>query len=83
MKNQGLSKIEVEGDSKLVIDAVNEISSSPWKLLKFVQDIKTLSSSFEFVKFKHVFRKVNFVANALTNLGHRVDNMNMWEELML
>ncbi|KAL6193006.1 hypothetical protein ACLB2K_034091 [Fragaria x ananassa] len=55
-KNQGLAKIEVEGDSKLVIDSVNGVSSPPWKLHKLVQDIKALSSSFEFVKFKHVFR---------------------------
>ncbi|XP_004292334.1 PREDICTED: uncharacterized protein LOC101294915 [Fragaria vesca subsp. vesca] len=79
-KNQGLAKIEVEGNSKLVIDAVNGVSSPPWKLLKLVQDIKALSSSFEFVKFKHVFREANFVANALANLGHMVDNMNLWEE---
>ncbi|KAL6217831.1 hypothetical protein ACLB2K_011048 [Fragaria x ananassa] len=76
--NQGLAKIEVEGNSKLVIDAVNGVSSPPWKLLKLVQDIKALSSSFEFVKFKHVFREANFVAKA--NLGHMVDNMNLWEE---
>ncbi|KAL6130662.1 hypothetical protein ACLB2K_069041 [Fragaria x ananassa] len=76
-KNQGLSKIEVEGDSKLVIDVVNGVSSPPWKLLKFVQDIKAFSSSFEFVKFKYVFREANFVTNALANLGHRVDNMNL------
>ncbi|KAL6207964.1 hypothetical protein ACLB2K_018916 [Fragaria x ananassa] len=80
VKNQGLFKIEIEGDSKLVIDVVNEVLSPPWKLLKFVQNIKALSSSFKFVKFKHVFREVNFVANALVNLGYMVHNMNMWEE---
>ncbi|KAL6190194.1 hypothetical protein ACLB2K_036592 [Fragaria x ananassa] len=80
-KSRGITKIEVEGDSKLVIDAVNGVSTPPWRLLKLIQDIKTLSNSFEFVCFKHVFREANFVANALANLGHRLSNLCFWEEI--
>ncbi|KAL6211745.1 hypothetical protein ACLB2K_016968 [Fragaria x ananassa] len=79
-KSRGITKIEVEGDSKLVIDVVNGVSTPPWRLLKLIQDIKTLSNSFEFVCFKHVFREANFVANALANLGHRLSNLCFWEE---
>ncbi|XP_004288816.1 PREDICTED: uncharacterized protein LOC101301910 [Fragaria vesca subsp. vesca] len=38
-KERGLSRVEVEGDSKLVIDAVNGIAASPWRILKLVQEI--------------------------------------------
>ncbi|KAL6228564.1 PREDICTED: uncharacterized protein LOC101299347 [Fragaria vesca subsp. vesca] len=40
-KSRGITKIEVECDSKLVIDVVNGISTPPWRLLKLIQDIKS------------------------------------------
>ncbi|XP_004301088.1 PREDICTED: uncharacterized protein LOC101290870 [Fragaria vesca subsp. vesca] len=40
-KERGLSRVEVEGDSKLVIDAVNGIAASPWRILKLVQEIRS------------------------------------------
>ncbi|KAL6213863.1 hypothetical protein ACLB2K_013302 [Fragaria x ananassa] len=55
-KSRGFTKTDVEGDSKLVINVVNDTSDPPWKLFKMVQDIKTLSSLFEFVCFKYVFQ---------------------------
>ncbi|KAL6211337.1 hypothetical protein ACLB2K_016564 [Fragaria x ananassa] len=35
-KSRSFTKIDVEGDSKLVIDVVNGILGPPWKLLKIV-----------------------------------------------
>ena len=77
-KEKGFTKIDVEGDSKLVINAVNQVSAPPWRLLSLLQDIKLLGSSFESSSFKHVFREANFVANILANLGHSVDNYRVW-----
>nr|XP_011463604.1 PREDICTED: uncharacterized protein LOC105351321 [Fragaria vesca subsp. vesca] len=79
-KRRGFKKVEVEGDSKLVIDVINGVSTPPRRLLKLCQDIKSLRSSFEFISFKHVFREANFVANAIANFGHRLDNSCVWEE---
>ncbi|KAL6129923.1 hypothetical protein ACLB2K_068305 [Fragaria x ananassa] len=72
-KEKGVLKVEVEGDSKLIIDIVNGVCDPSWRLLKVVKDIKLLSCYFESIRFKHVFREANFVANALANLGHRVE----------
>ncbi|KAL6128126.1 hypothetical protein ACLB2K_071482 [Fragaria x ananassa] len=36
-KGQGCSNIQVEGDSKLVIDAINGRISTPWRLLKIIK----------------------------------------------
>ncbi|XP_004292219.1 PREDICTED: uncharacterized protein LOC101302904 [Fragaria vesca subsp. vesca] len=79
-KEKGVLKVEVEGDSKLIIDIVNGVCDLPWRLLKVVQDIKLLSCHFESIRFKHVFREANFVANALANLGHRVQISRLWVE---
>ena len=38
-KQKGLKRLEVEGDSKLVIDSVNGVSTPPWRLRKTIADI--------------------------------------------
>lgn len=35
-------RLEVKGDSKLVIDAVSDTFATPWRLIKIVKYIKTL-----------------------------------------
>ncbi|KAL6146073.1 hypothetical protein ACLB2K_056756 [Fragaria x ananassa] len=79
-KEKGVLKVEVEGDSKLMIDIVNGVCDPPWRLLKVVKDIKLLSCNFESIRLKHVFREANFVANALANLGHKVEISRFWVE---
>ncbi|XP_062014037.1 uncharacterized protein LOC133730471 [Rosa rugosa] len=53
---RGFMRIEVEGDSKLVIDAVCGLFKPPWRLFKIIKDIRTLASQFESISFKHVLR---------------------------
>ena len=73
-------RVEVEGDSKLVIDAVNGIVAIPWRILKLVQEIRFLRNFFDYISFKHIFRETNFVANAVANFGHKVGAVRFWEE---
>ncbi|KAL6201828.1 hypothetical protein ACLB2K_025540 [Fragaria x ananassa] len=81
VKEKGVLKVEVEGDSKFVIDIANGVCDPPWRLVKVFQDIKLLGCNFESIRlFRHVFREANFVANILANLRHRVDNSRLWVE---
>lgn len=34
-----------------------------------------MSTTFDSIGFKHVFREANFVANAIDNLGHSSDSL--------
>ncbi|KAL6228481.1 hypothetical protein ACLB2K_002431 [Fragaria x ananassa] len=79
-KERGYTKIEVEGDSKLVIDGINGTSDPPWRLLRLFHDIRKLSYSYEAISYKHVFREANFVADSLANLRHRVESHSTWED---
>ena len=69
-KQKGLRRLQVEGDSKLVIDAVNGVSAPPWRLKKIIEDIRMLAQDLEAIHFKHIFREANFVADAIADLGH-------------
>ncbi|KAM5582295.1 hypothetical protein ABKV19_002615 [Rosa sericea] len=75
---RGHNRIEVEGDSKLVIDAVNKVVHPPWRLLKIIQDIQAIATRFNSISFRHIFREANFVADALANLGHNCTSGNVW-----
>ncbi|RXH73509.1 hypothetical protein DVH24_016331 [Malus domestica] len=46
----------VEGDSKLVIDAVKVSCTIPWQLRNIIEDIKWLVSSFDSNFLSHVYR---------------------------
>ncbi|KAL6208936.1 hypothetical protein ACLB2K_019879 [Fragaria x ananassa] len=71
-KKQGYQNIQVECNSKLVIDVVNGRSSTHWRLLKIIQDIKNIARSFYSISFNPVYREANFVAEAMTHEGHQL-----------
>ncbi|KAL6178335.1 hypothetical protein ACLB2K_049853 [Fragaria x ananassa] len=77
-KDQGFLNIQVEGDSKMVIDAINERISTRWRLLKIIQDIRMITRSFNTISFKHIFREANFVVDAITHEGHLLPNGRTW-----
>ncbi|KAL6138797.1 hypothetical protein ACLB2K_064076 [Fragaria x ananassa] len=79
-KEKSFTNVEVEGDSKLVIDAVNGRFEPHWRLIKLVEDIRTLATSFDSITFRHVLREANFVADAIANLGHACNSPMYWND---
>lgn len=77
-KFYGHSKILVEGDSKILIDNINEKWAIPWHRKSLVQDIKATANDFIFISFKHIYREANFVAYKITHLGHSVSSSSVW-----
>ncbi|KAL6198986.1 hypothetical protein ACLB2K_028774 [Fragaria x ananassa] len=69
-KTKGYTDIQVEWDSKMVINAVNEKISPPWRIQQIVQDIKKIAQDFSTISFKHIYREANFAADAIANTGH-------------
>lgn len=54
----------------------------PWRLIKLVQDIRRLVTSFDFINFIYVFREANFVANAIANLSHFTGFNLCWNNMI-
>ncbi|PRQ37612.1 putative ribonuclease H [Rosa chinensis] len=79
-KDKGFTRVEVEGDSKLVIDVVTGRVIPPWRLLKLIEDIRTIATSFSQITFKHIYREANFVADAIANLGHNAASPMSWSD---
>lgn len=80
---KGLLCIFVHGDSKLVINVVQELCGVPWRLRQIIEDIRWLTSSFLLVKWARIFRKVNFVADAIVSADLSFQNMHIWDTCIL
>ncbi|CAL2255073.1 unnamed protein product [Prunus armeniaca] len=81
--HKGWQKILVEGDSKLIIDCVNNLVSVPWSISLLVQDIRLLSSYCKEVSFQHIFREANFTADAIASLGRSLTLSRLWDRGLL
>ncbi|XP_024190369.1 uncharacterized protein LOC112194352 [Rosa chinensis] len=73
-----ITKIQVEGDSLLIINCINKVCATPWRIRSLIADIICLVAKFEAVSFSHVFREANFVADLITSMGHDLSNPKIW-----
>ena len=65
-KNNGMKKIMVEGDAKLVVDALLSNSNDVrWDIAALINDALCLAGSFSSCKFGWVKREGNAVAHVL------------------
>ncbi|XP_009337067.2 uncharacterized protein LOC103929570 [Pyrus x bretschneideri] len=78
-RRKGFTKVKVEGDSKLIIDAVQGHWGIPWRVSSIINDIRILARSFSHVDWKHIFREINFVADALAHLILSLSNPHYWD----
>ncbi|XP_068343057.1 uncharacterized protein [Pyrus communis] len=77
--SRGFKRIIVEGDSKLVIEAVRGSYHVPWRLRTILANIPWLANSFEDISWKYVFLEANFLEDAITSVGHSVVDTHVWD----
>ena len=73
----------LEGDSEIVINALNE---DPHSLAAFglpIQDVKCFSNLFHCIRFSHVRREGNSVAHNLARHARHVTGFQVWIEDVL
>ncbi|KAL6211216.1 hypothetical protein ACLB2K_016443 [Fragaria x ananassa] len=68
----------VESNSLLVLKCVQGSSLVPWRIKSIVHGIATLAKWFDNISFSHIFREMNFLADALADLGHSLTNPKIW-----
>ena len=71
---QNISRILIEGDNMLVINAIKNIWKIPSKLDFLIRDIQQLMSKFTFCEIHHIYREANQVADWIANIGHLLPN---------
>lgn len=78
----GLSHIQVEGDSKLIIDCIKNVCTTPWSLKAIIRDIRQLAAQCAVTSWNHIFREANFAADAIATYGHNLANMYIWQNVV-
>ena len=76
----GLSKVILEGDSEIVINALNENLQSFVSFGLLIQDVKNIANYFHCISFPHVHRDGNCVAYHLTKHARHVTGFSVWIE---
>ncbi|XP_059073731.1 uncharacterized protein LOC131874396 [Cryptomeria japonica] len=67
--DQGYSKVEIEGESQIVINAVIKQKTPNWKLHQYLDDIKQNLNRIQQYKITHVYREANRAMDQLANEG--------------
>lgn len=55
----GFKNIIIEGDNKIIIDALRGVSFVPWQVLPLIRDVRMYLQKFHEVQIQHVFREAN------------------------
>lgn len=66
---QNIVKIQVEGDSKLIIDCVRNKCSISWRLKTIIKNIRWLASQFQEIHLLIFFEKPILLQMSLQMLG--------------
>ncbi|GLJ44327.1 hypothetical protein SUGI_0927970 [Cryptomeria japonica] len=66
---KGISKIVIEGDSRIILDGIVTKRFSNWKLDTWSTRIGLLLSKFDDFRVQHIFQEGNKVADFLANQG--------------
>ena len=76
----GFSNIHIEGDNKILIQAVQGCIQPPWEIQVLVQDILYYLQICTHVIVHHIFREDNRVADWLTKLGLSLSSTIVWTQ---
>ena len=76
----GIADAELEGDSQVVIMALNSKNTVLVPFDSLVQDSLTLSTSFSKLSYSHTKKEGNIVAHNLTKLAVNLTNCVIWME---
>ncbi|KAH0737521.1 hypothetical protein KY290_036226 [Solanum tuberosum] len=69
-----------ESDSKLLVDCVNDINFTPWRIYDEVKELKAHMETTDFI-LSHFYKEANKVADLLTSLSY--DILTTWSMMLL
>uniref|UniRef100_A0A2N9G757 RNase H type-1 domain-containing protein n=1 Tax=Fagus sylvatica TaxID=28930 RepID=A0A2N9G757_FAGSY len=79
-KDLGIMKIDLEGDSRIIVDALLHAGPCSTFYGHIIEDIKQIAKAFSSVQFKHVKRDGNTLAHLLAKRARLNTSLEIWME---
>ncbi len=67
-----LKETTIEGDSKLIIDLVNDVSQLGWNIWTIIMGIRHILERMEKVHLQHIYGEGNKVADTAAAMGFKL-----------
>ena len=77
----GFSKVIIEGDNQILIQAIQGLIQPPWEIQVLVQDIHYHIQSCVYAIVTHIFREANRAADWLAKLGLSLSSTIVWNQV--
>jgi len=68
----GYSRISIEGDNMIVIQALKGEGQMPWQIAYIIKDVKASFQHVVQVSINHIYRKANMAAEWFSKFGHSI-----------
>ncbi|XP_059063997.1 uncharacterized protein LOC131856333 [Cryptomeria japonica] len=75
----GIKHLEIEGDSKVIIDSIKGKASAGWKVEPIMRDIRQLLVKMEDFTIDHIFREGNRAADSMAAEGRLQMSLRCWK----
>ncbi|XP_057814100.1 uncharacterized protein LOC131028005 [Cryptomeria japonica] len=79
----GIRQLEIEGDSKLIMEAVSGRSVAGWKVEVILRDVRILLAKIYSFTLPHIHREGNVVADSMDAFGMLQDGFRCWRNVHL
>ena len=77
----GYSRLQIEGDNLIVIEALQGKAAIPWRINYIIEDVRNLLIQVDQVVIKHIYREANMAADWLSKYGHSISNAMLATDL--
>lgn len=78
LKELGFSNVIIEGDSKLIVDILNDVVAPPWEIKNIIDRCKLIKISFTICGVQHVYKEGNRVVDCATNVALGCRGWTRW-----
>ncbi|CAN6676010.1 unnamed protein product [Malus baccata var. baccata] len=77
------SKPILTGAMNMGFDTVRGACDAPWNLRSIIENLRWCATYFHDIKWRHIFREANFVADAMTSIRLNIKELCIWDACLL
>lgn len=78
LKDLGFKNVIIEGDSKLIMDILNDVAAPPWEIKNIIDRCKLIKNLFTICWVQHVYREGNRAADCAANVALGCRGWTWW-----